>query len=403
MGDYWVSKYDICADFSKMTDNSDITISIVTPSFNQGIFLEETIKSVISQEGEFFIDYIIMDGGSTDDTVKIIKKYDELIKSDSWKPRCRGIEFRWVSEKDMGQTHAINKGFRIAKGQIVSWINSDDLYCNNAFSVVMDHFTRHPGDDFIFGDGDVVNEHGGLQWEWLSRPYNFTLLKSYHFLWNDFTNYIMQQATFWRMSVFEKIGFLDESYHYAMDIEYWLRIGRAGLKAVHIPSKLGKFRMIEGTKSLSSPTAFWPESLEMFRTYNGADAMEPFLRYYFYNEGLYNVFDLSIMKQREKELFDKWKYLSEKELSILKDKSAKGFDKACLMLAYEAFLTGDDQRERVLFKNAISHNPLLRLHYRALYLSINKLIGRNLATSIKKKARRLVNTYRMRRYLYRYL
>ena len=378
------------------------TISIVTPSFNQGQYIEETIKSVISQEGDFFIDYVIMDGGSTDNSVEIIKKYDDLIKSASWKPRCRGVEFRWVSEKDKGQAHAINKGFQIAKGQIVSWINSDDLYCDKAFSTVIDHFARHPADDFIFGDGDVVNEHGGLQWEWLSRPYNFSLLKSYHFLWNDFTNYIMQQATFWRTSVFQKIGFLNESFHYAMDIEYWLRIGRAGLKTVHIPSKLGKFRMIEGTKSLSSATVFWPESLEIFRIYNGPNAMEPFLRYYFYNEGLYNAFNLDIMKKRGKELLEKWKHLSQNELSILKDNLEKGFNRACLMLAYEAFLQGDENSEHTLFKKTLSQRPYLVLHYLSLYFIANKFLGRSHAQGIKKKLQRLAQKYRMRRYLYRY-
>jgi len=386
-----------------MKSKDYITISVVTPSFNQGIFLDETIRSVISQGGDFFIDYIIMDGGSTDDSVKIIKKYDELIKSASWKPGCRGIEFRWVSEKDKGQTHAINKGFRIAKGQIVSWINSDDLYCDKAFSLIIDHFARHPADDFVFGDGDVIDEHGNLQWEWLSRPYNFSLLKSYHFLWNDFTNYIMQQATFWRTNVFQKIGYLNESFHYAMDVEYWLRVGRAELKAAHIPFKLGKFRMIEGTKSLSSATIFWPEFLEIFRSYNGPRAMEPFLRYYFYNEGLYNSFDPIVMKQKERELFVKWEDLPKSEIPILKEKSAKGFDRACLMLAYEAFLKGEEEMERALFKKAISKSPLLRLHYRALCFLFGKMLGRSLASGIEKGLHRLIKIYRMKRYLYRYL
>ena len=166
-----------------------------------------------------------------------------------------------------------------------SWINSDDMYFPGSFSVVLNHFSHNPDDDFVFGDGDVIDETGTLQWEWLSRPYDLKLLKSYHFLWNDFTNYIMQQATFWRRGVFDKIGLLDDSLHYTMDIEYWIRAGENGLRLTHIPRKLGKFRMISGTKSLSSDTVFWPENLEIFRRYNGAKAMKPFLTYfYFYLE-----------------------------------------------------------------------------------------------------------------------
>lgn len=388
----------------RMSNTYERTISIVTPSYNQGNFLEETIKSVLSQQGDFFIDYIIMDGGSTDNSVAIMKKYDDLIRTGRWNPQCCGIEFRWISEKDSGQANAINKGFKLAKGEIVSWINSDDMYCDGAFSSVEEHFLKHPEDDFVFGDGDVVDESGNLQWEWLSRPYNFKVLKSYHFPWNDFTNYIMQQATFWKKRVFDQIGFLDECFHYAMDLEYWLRIGKARLKAVHLPIKLGKFRMISGTKSLSSPTVFWPESLEIFRRYNGAKAMEPFLRYYFYNVGLYNNFDSEIMKQKERELLEKWTHLPQDELSILRDKSEKGLDRAWLMLAYEVFLRGEEEKERALFMNAVSHNPLLRLHYRAVYFSVSKIfLGRNLAAGLRKALQGLVRIYRRRRYLYRYI
>jgi glycosyltransferase involved in cell wall biosynthesis len=203
-----------------------------------------------------------MDGGSTDNSVDIIKKFDKLLKSGSWKIHCHGITLRWISEKDRGQTHAINKGLELAKGDIVSYINSDDMFIQGAFSTIANYFQMNSQTDFLYGDGDVINEEGKIQWEWLSRPYNYKLLKSYHFLWNDFTNYIMQQAAFWRRRVIDKIGLFDESFHYAMDIEYWLRIGRNGLKAVHIPIKLGMFRMIQGTKSLSSPTIFWPDSLK---------------------------------------------------------------------------------------------------------------------------------------------
>ena len=124
----------------------------------------------------------------------------------------------------------------------------------------------------MYGDGDVIGENGELQWEWLSRPYDHRVMTSYHFLWNDFTNYIMQQATFWRRRVHDRIGYFDDAFHFAMDAEYWIRAGHAGLRLVHIPRKLGKFRLIEGTKSLSSPTVFWGDYLEIFRRYRRGHA-----------------------------------------------------------------------------------------------------------------------------------
>ena len=378
-------------------------ISIVTPSLKQGKYIEETIKSVLHQEGNFYIDYIIMDGGSEDNTIEILQKYDKLVKSQRWKPKCLGIEFRWTSEKDAGQTHAINKGFQIAKGDILSWINSDDLYYDNAFSKVVEHFIKNPESDFVFGDGDVINESGDLQWEWLSRPYNFKVLKSYHYLWNDFTNYIMQQAAFWRKSVLEKIGLPDESLHYAMDIEYWLRIGKAGFKTAHVPTKLGKFRMIQGTKSLSSPTIFWREQLEIFRRYNGSKAMEPFLRYYFYNEGLHNGLDLDILRGKRQQLFHQWRHLDAHELSVLESESQKALVKSSLMLAYKAVLNGENKKANSLYKKAIAQGPWHLFSYLSLWFLFSKLLDTSLSKHLGKFVQRVIHEYRMRKYLYRYL
>ena len=378
------------------------TISIVTPSLNQGKYLEETIRSVITQQGDFFIDYIVMDGGSTDNSINLLKKYQALIRTDEFKPHCLGVEFRWVSGKDRGQTHAINKGFQISKGEIVSWINSDDLYYDSAFSKVIEHFSKHLEDDFLYGDGDVINETGEIQWEWLSRPYDYNVLKNYHYLWNEFTNYIMQQATFWRRNVLEKIGLLDESLHYAMDIEYWLRMGKAGLRAVHVPVKLGKFRMIQGTKSLSSPTIFWSEQLEIFRRYNGADAMEPFLRYYFYNEGLHNGLNLERLKEKKEVLFNKWKHLERWEQITLENRSQKGLVKASLMLAYEAVLNGESKKANSIFRRAIAKKPWYLFSYLSLWFLLSKVLGTSMSRSLKRLAQKVIHVYRMRKYLYRY-
>lgn len=382
--------------------NKKKTISIVTPSLNQGKYIEETINSVISQQGDFYIDYVIIDGGSTDNSIEIIRKYDSLINEDKWERRCLGIELTWVSEKDYGQTHAINKGFKRAKGDIVSWINSDDMYCSGAFSAVFQHFSQHSDDDFVFGDGDVIDEAGKVQWEWLSRPYNLKLLKSYHFLWNDFTNYIMQQSTFWKRRVFDKIGFLDDLFHYAMDIEYWIRAGECGLRLTHIPVKLGKFRMIQGTKSLSSQTAFWPESLEIFRRYNGAKAMKPFFVYYLFNEGLNYGHDIDYVLNQKKLISQKWSKLSKGEQNCLKKLSEKAYYLACLKLANDAFLCGERKRAKFIYEKVINKNPALILHYLSFIYLLKSIVGKKISETFIKARLKLIQEYRRRRYLYRY-
>jgi glycosyltransferase involved in cell wall biosynthesis len=379
------------------------TISIVTPSYNQGEFIEETIRSVISQKGNFFIDYIIVDGVSTDKTLDIIRKYEKLINEGIWELKCHGLEFRWVSEKDRGQTHALNKGFKMVKGEIVSWINSDDMYFDNAFNIVTNYFFKHPEVDFVYGDGDVVDENRELQWEWLSRPYDFDLLKSYHFLWNDFTNYIMQQATFWKKIVFDKMGFLDESFHFAMDVEYWVRAGANGLKIEHIPEKLGKFRMITGTKSLSNPTAFWPDMLEIFRRYNGARKMARFFSYFFYNISIHNGFDMANARLQKTGLFKRWNGLDNDEINMLAKKMGKGFKKACLLSMNRAFLGGDRHIALKISRDTLRKYPLLILHPLIWIFFLKCLSGRAISGKLNKFKKELIAFYRKRKFQYRYL
>ncbi|HSF31897.1 MAG TPA: glycosyltransferase family 2 protein [Candidatus Tectomicrobia bacterium] len=377
-------------------------ISIVTPSYNQGDFIAETIQSVISQEGDFFLEYLVIDGGSTDQTIEIIKYFENLIQGSGWSWRCRGITFRWVSERDLGQSHAINKGLMTATGDILGWINSDDLYFPGALQRVTEYFRRNPQDDFVFGDGDVIDEKGNLQWEWLARPYNLRVLKSYHRLWNDFTNYIMQQATFWRRGVLRRIGLLDESFHYAMDVEYWIRAGQAGLVFTHLPVKLGKFRMIKGTKSLSSALVFWPDMLEIFRRYNGAASMRPFFALFFYNVGLHHRCDLTVMRQYRERVLGRWQYLPAAEYELLKVNSKMGLYRACLMLANTSYDLGDGLQGKALFQYAVGARPPLRIHPLSLLIALKRLLGRRMSAALKKIRDRLVMRYRRERYLYRY-
>jgi hypothetical protein len=265
----------------------------------------------------------------------------------------------------------------------------------------LNHFSQNPEDDFVFGDGDVIDETGALQWEWLSRPYDLKLLKSYHFLWNDFTNYIMQQATFWRRGVFDKIGLLDDSLHYAMDIEYWIRAGENGLRLTHIPRKLGKFRMISGTKSLSSDTVFWPENLEIFRRYNGAKAMKPFFVYFYFNEILCRGFDAEYTLHQNG-LPPRWQELSKGEQEVLTSLAKKAFHLACLRASNVAFLEGESKKTYFLFKSAIDYKWLLIFHPLSILLLLKFFVGKSVSAALSKFKIRLIQQYRNRKYWYRY-
>jgi len=360
-------------------------ISIVTPSFNQGNFIEETIISVISQEGNFYLEYFIMDGGSTDQTVEIMKKYDNLLKDGKWPLKCKGIQYKWVSEKDKGQSDAINKGLLKASGDIIGWINSDDFYFPNTFSVVMKHFIEYPEYDFIYGDGDVINNNGDIQWEWRSRAYDFEVLKSYNFCENQFNNYIMQQATFWRRRVHDHIGLLDITLHYAMDYEYWIRAGAKGLRMHHLPFKFGTFRMIEGTKSLSSPLVFWPDAMEIFRRYNGATAMKPFLEQYYFNKGIHNGFNISRIYDIQDEIFQRWKGLPDDEWNILKVDAERAFEVACLMLANKVISTGDIKKAQLFYQYAVAKRFSLYFHPLAIRYYLRKILVLKILCNRKAK------------------
>src|SRR5262249_49862508 len=136
------------------------TFSIVTPSLNQGRYIEDTIKSVVAQEGEFEVQYLIMDGGSTDNSVEIIRDYADRVNAGCFPVRCQSVRIEWLSERDKGQSDAINRGLQRATGDFASYINSDDLYYAGAFARVSRAFLEFPRADFIYGDGNVINESG---------------------------------------------------------------------------------------------------------------------------------------------------------------------------------------------------------------------------------------------------
>lgn len=202
-------------------------ISVVTPSYNQGEFIERTINSVLSQNYPS-LEYIIIDGGSTDNSVEIIKKYEKDITY-------------WVSEKDDGQTQAINKGFRRATGDIVAWLNSDDEYTPGALEAVAKTFMANEKTDFVFGNMLSVDIEGNLLRYDRNTRFSFSALVLFGMV-------ISQPSCFWKKSLLEKHGYLDETKHFSMDYEFFCRIGKH-IHPKHINKPLSRFRWHEEQKS----------------------------------------------------------------------------------------------------------------------------------------------------------
>jgi glycosyltransferase involved in cell wall biosynthesis len=235
------------------------TITIVTPSFNQGSFLEETIRSVISQSGDFFIDYVIVDGGSTDNSLEIIKKYEALLQSGTWPIPCRGIRYRWLSEKDNGQSEAINKGFRMAEGDIVAWLNSDDYYLPGACARVAGYFQNNETLAMVYGDGEVVDEVGRKK-RYDVEPF-FDAWKLIHLY-----DFILQPSVFMNHKALKKAGCLDETLHYIMDWDLWIRLSRFG-EVRHVPEKLSCARVYPEAKTQSTGMKRWREIRQLAKRY----------------------------------------------------------------------------------------------------------------------------------------
>ena len=228
------------------------TISIVTPSYNQGSFIEDCIRSVISQQGDFEIDYIIVDGGSTDSSLEIIRKYDLIIKGGKWPVKCRGIRYRWLSEPDRGQSHAINKGLSMGTGEVVAWLNSDDYYYPGAFARAAAFLKNDKSLAMIYGEGDVVDKGGRVEMKYTVEPL-FDLWKLIHLY-----DFIMQPSVFMRHEALKCSGYLNEQLHYIMDWELWIRLSRFG-KIMHIPEKLSCARVHPEAKTQSSGLDRWRE------------------------------------------------------------------------------------------------------------------------------------------------
>jgi glycosyltransferase involved in cell wall biosynthesis len=227
---------------SRVEVHSPPIVSIVTPSFNQGRFLRRTIDSVLGQTYPH-IEYRVCDGGSTDDSVAILRSY--------------GDRFDWVSEPDRGQTHAINKGFAHARGQILAYLNSDDVLLPDAIEKVVRWFDRNPEHDLVYGDAHYIDEDDRIIGRYATEEYSFARLVE--------TCVICQPAAFWRSRISRAVGPFDEQLKYAMDYDYWLRIDRAGGRIAYWPELLACSRMYPQTKTASARTAIFDEMIDVCR------------------------------------------------------------------------------------------------------------------------------------------
>lgn len=190
--------------------NDDVRFTIITPSFNQGAFIERTIRSVLDQAVNFRIEYLVIDGGSTDDTLEILKKYEGRI--------------RWYSQLDKGQSDAINFGLSKANGKIIGWLNSDDLYLPGALQKVSDYFDTHPEKMWIYGRCRIINNHDREIRRFVTL-YKNLISGRFRYKWLLVENYISQPAVFLKKELLEELGQTDTNLHYTMDYEMWLRIG----------------------------------------------------------------------------------------------------------------------------------------------------------------------------------
>jgi glycosyltransferase involved in cell wall biosynthesis len=218
-------------------------ISVVTPTLNQASTLERTIRSVLEQPVE--VEYIVVDGGSSDDSVEILERYADRL---AW----------WISEPDEGQSHGINKGLQHATGDVVAYINSDDYYTPDALARVTRTFAEHPTADWVVGACRYLHPDGSLDTVWIPA-----LPDGPRALWVRDCWYVPQASSFWRRSCVERVGGFREDLHFAMDMEFGLRLAASGVLPLIIQDELAVRCHTEDAKSAN--TSRWLPELAIIR------------------------------------------------------------------------------------------------------------------------------------------
>ena len=236
--------------------NSLPTISVVTPTLNQRAYIEATIDSVLAQDYPG-LEYLIIDGGSTDGTLEVLASY--------------GKHLSWISEADTGQAAAINKGWQRSNGEIVAWLNSDDLYLPGAIQQVGTFFSTHPEVDVLYGDCEMIDESGRFLRNYLTKP--FDLLEFVR----KTENYLPQPATFIRRHVLQNCGLLDEGLVYTMDFDYWLRVGlKHSFAYLNLP--FAQLRVHATAKSITGLGRLAGELVQVFQRFFSTENLPPTLK-----------------------------------------------------------------------------------------------------------------------------
>jgi glycosyltransferase involved in cell wall biosynthesis len=216
-------------------------VSIVTPSFQQARFLEAAMRSVLDQDYPN-LEYMIVDGGSKDGSLEIIRKYADRL---AW----------WVSEPDTGQTDAINKGFARAHGQILAWLNSDDTYEPYAVTEAVEFLLAHPKVGLVYGEANFIDENGRLRGRFPAAQTDYRRLRRGYV-------HIPQQSAFFRAELWRQVGPLDPSFFFAMDYDLWVRLARiSGLR--YIPRLWANFRIHAASKTVMADDLCWSEMLKV--------------------------------------------------------------------------------------------------------------------------------------------
>ncbi|MFO7606151.1 MAG: glycosyltransferase [Desulfurivibrionaceae bacterium] len=242
-------------------------ISIITPSYNQVGFLEKAILSVWNQKGDFDLEHIVADGGSTDGSLEILRKYDDLYRKGQFKHSCRSFSFSWWHGRDNGQSDAINTGFAASKGEILGWLNSDDIYLSPGSLAALQQPFLDDRADIAVGNGYHIGEHDNI----LKKPCLINLLTDQDLqqrlnslICYDF---ILQPATLFRREVWLRCP-LDESCHFTMDWVFWIEANRKEFRFSKIDFYAAGNRLHEEAKTVKGGIGKYREALKLFRRYD---------------------------------------------------------------------------------------------------------------------------------------
>lgn len=219
-----------------------LTVCAITPSFNQGAYVERTVRSVLSQ-GVAELEYVVVDGGSRDETLDVLRRYEHCL--------------RWASEPDRGQAHAVNKGLRATTGDVIGWLNSDDVWEPGAIRSARDFLAAHPEVDVVYGNARYVDADDRPLEPYHTEPWNLERFFD--------ACYIAQPTAFFRRRVVERYGLLDERLRYCSDYEYWLRLALGGARFAYLPRLQASYRLHGAAVTVGARLALHREVNDMLR------------------------------------------------------------------------------------------------------------------------------------------